>query len=274
MCRPGRVVALPAAGLHVLAAQHQLVEVGHLEGRVIELGAILAVREEQVVVIGGAFAAHEIAGVLRPVGEPEIQPVEVERRSLRGALLGDAEDDVADADGLGAAVRVDRPVEPRPVAVQVDFRKRDGGGRPVAEPEGDGEAGLVAAVQGAVGIARRPSRSLASSAPMASRASVESTPHTVSRSVDPGVGSGRQRRVVRRPQDDRLVFLGPENSRRSRRIRASSRPQSAKYRISGVEVLHPIDQRFNALNRHLSAPEATIRCYRRPMARRCRRRGP
>src|SRR5688500_1634966 len=70
-----RRARLPAALLHELAAQHDLVEVAYLEGQVIEDGTVRARLEEEAVMVVRARAAHEIAETRNAIAQPESQAV-------------------------------------------------------------------------------------------------------------------------------------------------------------------------------------------------------
>src|SRR6185437_12596615 len=107
----GLVLRLPALALHVLAAEHHLIEARDLEGDMAEAGLVAEIEEAERVMVDRARGAQEIAEIGAAVGDAVAQAVDVEILPLD--LLGARHriNEMADAARLDALLAVERAVE-------------------------------------------------------------------------------------------------------------------------------------------------------------------
>src|SRR6185437_2782043 len=141
---------LPALLGHEIAALDHLIRVADLECDVVDGYAVRAVAQQEVMMLDVTFALHERAHGLDDVDGAEFQPLRVEGIGLLMAFDVDVEGDVDDPQGPGAAVRSHADVAPANAGGKVVPACRDFHGSGFREAEADGEATLIARMQGSI----------------------------------------------------------------------------------------------------------------------------
>jgi hypothetical protein len=143
---------VPARLDHVVGADDDLVDRGHLPGGVVYARPVRPVAEQQRVVIGVAGGPQELANLLDPLTRGEAEAVGVEGDGLLLARLGDVQRDVDQPYWPYPARVAERLVDSRRVAGAVPVRvlaalPLDG----LAHRQPEPEAGLVNGVRLTIG---------------------------------------------------------------------------------------------------------------------------
>src|SRR6185503_4431677 len=140
------ILRFPALALHVLAAEHYLIEARHFEGDMAKARPVAEIKKTEIVMIERTCRAQEIAEIGATIGDAEAQAVDIKILALGLFRARDLIDEMADTARLDTLLAVEGTIEAvRWHRLRHHLRRGDA--------EADGEAMRIDGVQRAISVA-------------------------------------------------------------------------------------------------------------------------